>query len=144
MTTQTCLPLGVDVLADVDAQQAAILTPEALAFVADLERAAPVPGVSNCCTCAAGARPGSIAASRPKFLPETVHVRDSDWRIAPLPGDLQDRRVEITGPVDRKMVINALNSAPRFMADFEDAHSPTWHAMIAGQVNLRDAVRRTI
>lgn len=79
------------------------------------------------------------------FLPETKHIREGDWTIAPLPEDLQDRRVEITGPVDRKMVINALNSgAKMFMACFEDASSPTWENMISGQVNLYDAVRRTI
>src|SRR4029079_9002727 len=79
------------------------------------------------------------------FLSETKHVRDGDWTCASIPEDLRDRRVEITGPTDRKMVINALNSgAKMFMADFEDANSPTWHNMIEGQINLRDAVRRTI
>jgi malate synthase len=81
----------------------------------------------------------------PDFLPETESIRNGDWRIASVPDDLQDRRVEITGPVDRKMVINALNSGAKvFMADFEDAHSPTWEATIAGQVNLRDAINGTI
>ncbi|MFF2876257.1 malate synthase A [Gottfriedia sp. NPDC057991] len=80
-----------------------------------------------------------------QFLEETKHIRDSEWTIAPIPEDLQDRRVEITGPVDRKMIINALNSdAFVFMADFEDATSPTWENIITGQVNLRDAVNRTI
>ena len=79
------------------------------------------------------------------FLPETQHIRDGDWTCAPLPADLQDRRVEITGPTDRKMVINALNSgAKMFMADFEDANAPNWRNMIEGQINLRDAIRRTI
>src|SRR6516162_4899720 len=79
------------------------------------------------------------------FLSKTKHVRDGDWTCASIPEDLRDRRVEITGPTDRKMVINALNSgAKMFMADFEDANSPTWHNMIEGQINLRDAVRRTI
>ena len=82
------------------------------------------------------------AAPRLDFLPETADIRAGDWRIAGTPGDLQDRRVEITGPVDRKMVINALNSGARvFMADFEDAHSPTWAGTIKGQINIRDAVR---
>lgn len=82
---------------------------------------------------------------RLSFLEETKHIRESAWTIAPLPSDLQDRRVEITGPVDRKMIINALNSdAFVFMADFEDATSPTWENIISGQVNLRDAVNRTI
>ncbi|KEF35375.1 malate synthase [Deinococcus sp. RL] len=85
------------------------------------------------------------AGELPDFLPETAPIREGDWRIRPLPADLQDRRVEITGPVDRKMVINALNSGARmFMADFEDANSPTWANILEGQVNLTDAVRRTI
>lgn len=82
---------------------------------------------------------------RPDFLPETEAIRESDWKVAPVPEDLLDRRVEITGPVDRKMIINALNSPARaFMADFEDSCSPTWENIILGQVNLRDAVDRTI
>ncbi|WP_243291528.1 malate synthase A [Bacillus sp. FJAT-47783] len=82
---------------------------------------------------------------KPSFLDETKHVRESDWTIAPIPEDLKDRRVEITGPVDRKMVINALNSgAKMFMACFEDATSPTWDNLIEGQINLRDAVNQTI
>jgi len=79
------------------------------------------------------------------FLPETRSIRDGDWRCAPLPKDLLDRRVEITGPADRKMIINALNSGANvFMADLEDSHAPTWANTIEGQVHLRDAVRRTI
>ena len=85
------------------------------------------------------------AGTKPDFLAETRDVREGDWRVAPPPADLQDRRVEITGPVDRKMMINALNSgASVFMADFEDANSPTWENVVDGQRNLRDAVRRTI
>ena len=81
----------------------------------------------------------------PDFLPETKEVRDGDWKVAETPADLQDRRVEITGPVDRKMIINALNSGAKvFMADFEDASSPTWDLMVEGQINLRDAINRTI
>jgi malate synthase len=81
----------------------------------------------------------------PDFLPETAEIRRADWRVAPIPQDLVDRRVEITGPVDRKMIINALNSgASVFMADFEDANSPTWRNNIEGQINLRDAIRGTI
>jgi malate synthase len=81
----------------------------------------------------------------PDFLPETADVRKGDWRVAPIPADLRDRRVEITGPVDRKMIINALNSGANvFMADFEDSNSPTWQNNIEGQANLQDAVRRTI
>ncbi len=81
----------------------------------------------------------------PDFLPETRSVREGDWRVEPVPAEIQDRRVEITGPVDRKMVINALNSdAKMFMADFEDSNSPTWQNCIEGQVNLTDALERTI
>ncbi|HEX2259663.1 MAG TPA: malate synthase A [Actinomycetota bacterium] len=82
---------------------------------------------------------------RPDFLPGTRSIRESDWSVVPVPKDLNDRRVEITGPADRKMTINALNSGARvFMADFEDAMSPTWPNIVNGQRNLRDAVRRTI
>ncbi|HVU11997.1 MAG TPA: malate synthase A [Phototrophicaceae bacterium] len=85
------------------------------------------------------------AGIMPDFLPETRQIREGTWRIAPIPNDLKDRRVEITGPTDRKMIINALNCGAKvFMADFEDANSPTWENMIEGQANLRDAVRRTI
>ena len=85
------------------------------------------------------------AGGRPEFLRETERIRAEPWKVPPPPADLVDRRVEITGPVDRKMIINALNSGARvFMADFEDAHAPTWTGNIQGQVNVRDAVRRTI
>jgi malate synthase len=85
------------------------------------------------------------AGELPDFLAETRNIRESEWRVAPIPRDLADRRVEITGPVDRKMIINALNSgASVFMADFEDANAPTWRNNLEGQFNLRDAVRRTI
>src|ERR1700758_618840 len=81
----------------------------------------------------------------PDFLPETAKIRESEWTVAPLPRDLLDRRVEITGPVDAKMIINALNSGANvFMADFEDATTPTWDNLIEGQANLRAAVRRTL
>ncbi|MGB8328273.1 MAG: malate synthase A [Steroidobacteraceae bacterium] len=85
------------------------------------------------------------AGELPDFLASTAAIRAGDWRIAPVPADLEDRRVEITGPVDRKMIINALNAPVRcFMADFEDSSSPTWENEVRGQVNLRDAVNRTI
>ena len=81
----------------------------------------------------------------PNFLPETAEIRRKDWTVAPIPADLQDRRVEITGPVDRKMIINAMNSGANvFMADFEDSNTPTWSNNIEGQVNLRDAVKKTL
>ena len=83
------------------------------------------------------------AGELPDFLPETAAIRAGDWRVPPAPADLQDRRVEITGPVDAKMVINALNSGARvFMADFEDANSPTWENVIQGQANLSRAIDR--
>jgi malate synthase len=81
------------------------------------------------------------AGASPDFLLETEEIRTGEWRVAPVPPDLQDRRVEITGPVERKMIINALNSpAKTFMADFEDSCSPTWKNVLDGQVNLRDAI----
>ena len=85
------------------------------------------------------------AGRLPGFLPETAHIRGGDWHVPPPPADLVDRRTEITGPVDRKMAINALNSGAQcWMADFEDANSPTWENVIEGQINMRDAIRRTI
>ncbi len=121
-----------------------ILTPDALAFVARLQRAF---GARRS-ECLERRQVRQAALDRGEmldFLPETKQVRDGDWTCAPIPADLRDRRVEITGPTDRKMVINALNSgAKMFMADFEDANSPTWSNMIEGQVNLRDAIRRMI
>jgi malate synthase len=123
---------------------ALVLTPEAVSFVTDLERRF-------------GARRRELLASRrarqarldagerPDFPAETAELRRSAWTVRPAPADLRDRRVEITGPVDRKMVINALNSGAKvFMADFEDAHSPVWESTLQGQVNLSDAIRRTI
>ncbi|MEX2241734.1 MAG: malate synthase A [Burkholderiales bacterium] len=123
---------------------AEILTPEALAFVARLHRE--FEPRRQELLAARSARQKEFDAGRlPDFLPKTRKIRESDWTIAPQPKDMLDRRVEITGPTDRKMVINALNcGASTFMADFEDANCPTWFNMIDGQVNLRDAVRRTI
>ncbi len=121
-----------------------ILTPAALAFVENLEQAF-------------GERRRVLLQQRnrrqaeidggelPDFLPETAVIRERGWTVAPIPNDLLDRRVEITGPVDRKMIINALNSGANvFMADFEDSHSPTWEGTIEGQINLRDAIEGTI
>jgi malate synthase len=121
-----------------------ILTPQALEFVVELERRF---GNRRHELLAARARRQKLLDSgdRPDFLPETVKVREGDWSVAPLPADLIDRRVEITGPVDRKMIINALNSGAKvFMADFEDSNTPSWQNLMAGQLNLRDAIRRTI
>lgn len=135
---------GIEIRGPVSAAHAAILTPEALQFVASLHREFD----SRRLILLASRRERQArldAGALPDFLPETKSIRDADWRIAPLPHDLTDRRVEITGPVDRKMVINALNSGANcFMADFEDSHSPTWLGTLDGQLNLRDAVDNTI
>src|SRR5437870_3264010 len=121
-----------------------VLTPAAVAFVEDLTRRFR-PRIADLLTRRRDAQARFNGGVRPDFLAETADVRARDWTIAPTPRDLQDRRVEITGPVDRKMIINALNSgASVFMADFEDANSPTWANNVAGQANLMDAVRRTI
>src|SRR5579864_3285167 len=126
------------------AAAARVLTSEALAFVEDLVvRFRPRIDERLAARRAQHAR--WAAGERPHFLPETASVRAGDWRTGPVPAELQDRRVEITGPVDRKMVINALNSgASVFMADFEDATSPTWANLVLGHANLMDAVRRTV
>ncbi|WP_102347421.1 malate synthase A [Bacillus sp. Marseille-P3661] len=135
---------GIKVIGQVTQEYGEILTPAALSFIEKLVRNF-------------GTRREELLEMRklkqveidngrmPDFLPETDHIRNGNWTIAPLPHDLLDRRVEITGPVERKMIINALNSGAKvFMADFEDANSPTWDNCIQGQINLRDAVNRTI
>jgi malate synthase len=135
---------GVEILAPVSESYAEILTPEAIAFIADLQRNF-------------NARRKSLlearherqkrldAGEKPDFLPGTRAIREAEWTVAPLPADILDRRVEITGPVDRKMIINALNSGAKiFMADFEDSNTPLWTNLIEGHINLRDAIRRTI
>ncbi|MGZ3356850.1 MAG: malate synthase, partial [Isosphaeraceae bacterium] len=142
--TETAAGSGVKITAPQRDEFAEILTPQALALVAKLHRAF-------------DGRRKELLARRaevqarldggwlPDFLEETRSIREGDWRVAPIPQDLLDRRVEITGPVDRKMVINALNSGAKvFMADFEDAHSPTWNATLEGQINVRDAIRGVI
>lgn len=125
-------------------QYAEILSPEALDFLAMLQRrfgAERLRSLELRETIQQQLDQGWL----PDFLAETTGIRDRDWQITAIPSDLQDRRVEITGSTDRKMVINALNSgANAFMADFEDANSPTWDNMVSGQVNLRDAVAGTI
>ena len=137
-------PSGVEVLGEVTPAFAEILTPDALAFVAKLQRAFGARRLESLAR--RQARQAALDRGEPlDFLPDTKHIRESDWACASIPPDLRDRRVEITGPTDRKMVINALNSgAKMFMADFEDANSPTWANMVEGQINLRDAIRRTI
>ncbi len=139
------LPEGVQITADVSPEMAEILTPDARALVAKRHRAfewrrrelleARVERAKRL-----------DAGELPDFLPETKHIRDDPtWKVAPAPADLQDRRAEITGPVDRKMIINALNSGAKvFMSDFEDSNTPTWENTIQGQINLRDAVNGTI
>jgi malate synthase len=135
---------GVEITGRITPEYAQILTPEAVAFVARLQRAF-------------GGRRAELLARRavrqadfdagklPDFLPETRAVREGSWTCAAIPADIQDRRVEITGPVDRKMIVNALNSgASVFMADFEDANTPKWDNNIQGHINLRDAIRRRI
>ena len=137
-------PGGIEVHGRVTPEYATILTPEALAFVAKLHRAFE-PRRQELLARRHARQKEFDAGQLPDFLPETKPIRDSEWKIADQPQDMLDRRVEITGPTDRKMVINALNcGASTFMADFEDANCPTWANMIEGQINLRDAVRRTI
>jgi malate synthase len=121
-----------------------ILTSPAVAFVEDLTRRFR-PRIDELLERRRATQARFNAGARPDFLAETAAVRRGDWKVGAIPADLQDRRVEITGPVDRKMIINALNSGANvFMADFEDASSPTWVNLVGGQVNLMDAIRRTI
>ncbi len=121
-----------------------VLTPEAIHFVADLARRF-APRIVELLQARADRQTLLADGVTLDFLPETAAIREGDWRVAPLPADLLRRTVEITGPVDRKMVINALNSGANcFMADFEDSNAPTWDNNVQGQINLRDAVRREI
>src|SRR3954466_5100566 len=144
MAISVAKPQDIQVSGRVTAEFAQILTPEALEFVAALHRE--FESRRQELLARRVARQKEFDAGRlPDFLPETRQVREAEWKVAAQPKDMLDRRVEITGPTDRKMVINALNSgASTFMADFEDANCPTWFNMIDGQINLRDAVRRTI
>jgi malate synthase len=144
MKMSSPLAQGVSISGRIAPEFAQILTPEALAFVAMLHRRFEARRQELLARRAARQKEFD-AGKLPDFLAETAQVRAGDWQVSPQPKDLLDRRVEITGPTDRKMVINALNcGASTFMADFEDANCPTWHNMIDGQINLRDAVRRTI
>ncbi len=144
MNTSVSLPKGVEIKGQVDPQAEQILSREAVQFVVKLAREF-------------DARRRDLLAKRverqkeidagawPDFLASTRHIREGQWKVASIPADLQDRRTEITGPVDRKMIVNALNSGAKvFMADFEDATSPTWPNLLQGQFNLRDAVARQI
>ena len=138
------LPEGVSIDGVINPDFEKVLTKEAIAFVADLQRRFN-PRREELLAARVERQKRLDAGEKPDFLPETVKIRESDWTVAPLPQDILDRRVEITGPVDRKMIINALNcGANVFMADFEDASTPTWTNMVDGQFNLASAVHREI
>ncbi len=135
---------GIEILGSAAKEQAEILTTEAMEFVASLARRFDARRLELLER--RKARQKELDAGKfPDFLPETRSIRESNWTVAPIPKDLLERKVEITGPVDRKMMINAFNSgASVFMADFEDSHTPTWMNNLQGQFNLRDAVNRQI
>ncbi|MCX7324280.1 MAG: malate synthase A [Hyphomicrobiales bacterium] len=138
VTSNTALTKGFAVTGAMNARFDEILTHDALAFVADLHRRFDATR-RRLLALRAERQKRFDAGETPDFLTETKHVRDGDWKVAPIPADLQDRRVEITGPTDRKMVVNALNCGAKvFMTDFEDANSPTWTNCIEGQLNLKD------
>jgi len=145
MSNTVMLPKGIEIKAPVTAEMSRILTPDALAFVTSLAREFQF-ARAKLLARRVERQLDLDAGTLPDFLTATRAIReDRSWRVAAIPADLQDRRTEITGPVDRKMVINALNSGAKvFMADFEDATSPTWKNLVEGQSNLFDAVRRTI
>jgi malate synthase len=135
---------GIEISGRITPEFARILTPEAVAFAARLQRA--FGGRRNELLARRAVRQADLDAGKlPDFLPETRAIREGRWICAPIPADIVDRRAEITGPVDRKMVINALNSGAKvFMADFEDANTPRWDNNIQGHINLGDAIRRRI
>jgi malate synthase len=143
-TTSMKFADGVELLGAVNPAYSEILTPEAMSFLANLARR--FEGTRQERLAARVKRQAEIdAGALPDFPAETAEIRAKEWTVAPIPKDLEDRRVEITGPVDRKMVINALNSGANvFMADFEDSNSPTWQNNIEGHINLRDAINGTI
>jgi malate synthase len=143
MPNDLSLP-GVEFLAPSSERDDDVLPPRAVSFIVDLQRTFNVRRKEL--LVARHERQKRLdAGEKPDFLWETKEIRDSAWTVAPLPNDILDRRVEITGPVDRKMIINALNSGAKiFMADFEDSNTPTWNNLIDGQINLHDAIRRTI
>ncbi len=135
---------SLEILEKLDPRYSAILTSDVQAFIGDL--AERFEGRRQELLGKRVLRQERIKKGEmPDFLPHTKHIRESAWKVAPIPPDLQDRRVEITGPVERKMMINALNSGAKvFMADFEDSLTPTWNAVMEGQINLRDATQKTI
>jgi malate synthase len=135
---------GVSILGQMGPRFDEVLTPDALAFVADLHRRFNETR-KRLLSLRVARQKRFDAGETPDFLSETRHIREGDWKVAPVPADLVDRRVEITGPVDRKMVVNALNSGAKvFMGDFEDASSPGWANMIEGQINVKDRWAGTI
>ena len=137
-------PQGLEITAEIKPGFEQILTPEALELVAMLTRKFE-PRRQELLAARVERARRLDAGERPDFLAETAHIRNGDWKISPIPQALECRRVEITGPVERKMVINALNSgADSYMTDFEDSNAPNWDNQITGQINMRDAVRRTI
>ncbi|HEX7638984.1 MAG TPA: malate synthase A [Burkholderiaceae bacterium] len=138
------LPAGMQINAPIEPGFETVLTPEALAFVADLHRSFE-PRRQELLAARVARAARLDAGERPDFLEATAHVRNGDWKIAPLPKALECRRVEITGPVEAKMVINAFNSgADSYMTDFEDSNAPKWSNQIQGQINLSQAIRRTL
>jgi malate synthase len=144
MTNSSLSLNGVEMLAPTHVGQHRVLTPDAVQFIVELQRRFNARR-AELLAARAGRQKRLDAGEKPDFLKETLDIRQSEWTVAPIPADLLDRRVEITGPVDRKMIINALNSGAKvFMADFEDSNTPTWANQIEGQLNLMDAVRRTI
>jgi len=138
------LPPGMQITGEIKPEFLSIFTPEALALIVKLTRTFE-PRRQQLLAARTVRAERMDMGERPDFLPQTAHIRDGNWTIAPIPKALQCRRVEITGPVERKMVINALNSgADSYMTDFEDSNTPNWDNQIRGQLNLRDAVRKTI
>ncbi|MBX9868481.1 MAG: malate synthase A, partial [Burkholderiaceae bacterium] len=144
MMTSLKLPEGMQIVGEIKPGFEQILTFDALNLVTKLSRAFETK--RQALLAARAARALRLdAGEAPDFLPETKHIREGDWKIALIPKALECRRVEITGPVERKMVINAFNSgADSYMTDFEDSNTPNWNNQITGQINMRDAVRRTI
>ena len=137
-------PAGINIETAVTPEQSGILTSGALAFIAGLARKFE-PVRLSLLEHRVQRQAGLDAGRLPDFLPETAGVRNGDWTIAAVPAELSDRRVEITGPAERKMLINGLNAgASVYMADLEDSMTPSWHNVVEGQINLRDAVNRTI
>lgn len=144
MTISLNLPDGVTCRGPLEPGFEEILSHDALAFVAELARTHR-PAVTQLLAARKERQKRIDSGEKLDFLPETAELRAGDWKVGPLPADILDRRVEITGPIDRKMIINALNAGTNvFMADCEDSNAPTWHNTVQGQVNLRDAVDRSI